>query len=141
MQVIILDTNVVSALMVDEPEPAIAAWLDQQSPESVWTTTVTIFELRVGIEWLPASRKRRKLEDEFARVVHEDLQGRVLSFDIDAAHRAVGLSARPRRRGAPVEIRDTMIAGIAISRKAQLATRNIRHFGDLDVPVIDPWVK
>jgi len=36
-------------------------------------------------------------------------------------------------------MRDTQIAGIALSRRASIATRNTRHFADLDVPVLDPW--
>jgi predicted nucleic acid-binding protein len=44
-----------------------------------------------------------------------------------------------RRTGRPGELRDTMIAGIAIARRATLATRNIRHFDDLSVPVVNPW--
>ena len=52
---------------------------------------------------------------------------------------------RPNRRlhdvriGRPVEIRDLQIAGIAIARKAAIATRNIRHFEGLGVDLIDPW--
>jgi len=137
--VIILDTNVISALMVEEPEPVVASWLDRYPPESVWTTAVTVFELRLGIEILPHGRKRRALEEQFAHTLNDDLQGRVLAVDFDASHRAAALSARRRARGNPIDIRDTLIAGIAISRKAELATRNIRHFADLDLPVIDPW--
>jgi predicted nucleic acid-binding protein len=137
--VIILDTNVISALMTDQPEPVVARWLDRNPPESVWTTSVTIFELRFGIERLPRSRKRRKLEDQFGRVIHDDIQDRVLALDEAAAGEAAIVSARGQSRGRPVEVRDAMIAGIAISRRAELATRNIRHFGDLGLPVVDPW--
>jgi predicted nucleic acid-binding protein len=136
--VIILDTNVVSALMTDEPDATVARWLDRQPRESIWTTTVTIFELRVGIELLPVSRKRQRIEEQFSRFVHEDIQDRVLTLDARAAHEAAILSARRRLRGMPIETRDTMIAGIVISRRAEFATRNVRHFADLDA-VIDPW--
>lgn len=136
---IILDTNVVSALMVDEPDPSVIRWLNRQPGGSVWTTAVTIYELRVAIELLPTSRKRRALEEEFARLVHDDLQSRVLSLDVEAAQQAAALAARRRLRGTPMEIRDTMIAGISISRLANLATRNVRHFADLDISVVDPW--
>jgi toxin FitB len=137
--VIILDTNVISALMTDEPEPTVSNWLDRCPPESIWTTAITVFELRLGIERLPTSRKRRELEDQFARLIQDDLQDRVLAFDSSAAHEAAALSARRQLRGTPVELRDTMIAGIVIARRAHLATRNTRHFGDLGVTVIDPW--
>jgi predicted nucleic acid-binding protein len=137
--VIILDTNVVSALMTDEPDPVVTDWLDLRAPESVWTTSITIFELRFGIERLPASRKRRELEDQFERVIHDDMQRRVLALDDNAAREAAILSARRKTRGTAVDTRDTMIAGIAISRRAELATHKVRHFRDLGLPVIDPW--
>jgi predicted nucleic acid-binding protein len=38
-----------------------------------------------------------------------------------------------------VDIRDSQIAGIALARRATIATRNVRHFADLEVPVVDPW--
>ena len=136
---IILDTNVISALIADLPDATVVRWLDRHSPESVWTTAVTIFELRLGIELLPASRKRHRLEDQFARFIHDDIQDRVLPLDARAAREAAALSARRRLRGRPVETRDTLIASIAISQKAEFATRNVRHFADLDVTVINPW--
>ena len=136
---IILDTNVISALMTDEPEPAVAHWLDRQPRESVWTTSITVFELRFGIERLPTGRKRRKLEDQFERVIHDDIQRRVISLDETAARDAAAIAARRETRGTPIEIRDTMIAGIVISRRAEFATRNVRHFRDLSLVVIDPW--
>ncbi len=52
---IILDTNVVSALMRNSPEPDVAKWLDRQPPSSIWTTSITILEIGVG---LPESFQR-----------------------------------------------------------------------------------
>jgi len=127
--------------MTDRPEPVVARWLDQNAPESVWTTSVTVFELRFGIERLPAGRKKRDLQEQFSRVIEEDIQGRVLALDHGAAHEAAILSARAQSRGRPIETRDSMIAGIAILRRADLATRNVRHFSELGLPVIDPWAR
>lgn len=136
---IVLDTNVLSAMMRRAEEPSVERWLDEQPIPSVWTTTVTVFEIRFGIELLPPSRRRDLLDAAFARAVDEVLDGRVLPFDRLAAQAAGTIAARRQRKGRPVEIRDVQIAGIALARKATLATRNIRHFTDLDVPVIDPW--
>ena len=47
---IVLDTNVVSALMRREPDPVVVAWLDRLPPESIWTTSITVFEVRLGLE-------------------------------------------------------------------------------------------
>lgn len=136
---IVLDTNVLSALMRREPDPAVVAWLDRQPSESLWTTASTVFEIRFGLELLPPGRRRRQLEEAFARALDEDFQRRVLAFDQEAAQEAASRAARGRRAGKPVEFRDLEIAGIVAARRATLATRNVRHFRDLLVEVVDPW--
>jgi len=136
---VILDTNVLSELMRQHPERRVATWLDQQAEVSIWTTSLNIFEIRSGIEILPDSRRRTLLEAEFERLIDEDIQRRVVSFDTAAAEQAAGLMAARQRAGRPVELRDTMIAGIVLANHATLATRNIRHFADLTVPVMNPW--
>lgn len=121
------------------PERLVVDWLDRQPAESVWITSITLFEVRLGLALLPAGRRRKALQDTFARLLEDDLQNRVLDFDAAAANEAAALAAARQRVGRPVDLRDTQIAGIAVARRAALATRNIRHFADLDVPLIDPW--
>jgi predicted nucleic acid-binding protein len=137
--VIIPDTNVLLELMRSRPDPKVLGWLDRQAPQSVWITTVTYFESRLGLALLPAGRRRNALDAAFADVMTNDLEGRVLAFDVKAAAEAASLSAARQRAGRPVDIRDTQIAGIAQGRRATLATRDVRHFDDLTVPVVDPW--
>jgi predicted nucleic acid-binding protein len=136
---IILDTNVLSALMRTAPEVPVVAWLDRQPAESVWITSITLFEARLGLALLPTGRRRQTLEASFARLLKEDLENRVLDFDSAAATEAASLAAERQKAGRPVDMRDTQIAGIALARRATLATRNVRHFGDLKVPIVDPW--
>ena len=136
---ILLDTNVISALMRRDVEPIVVAWIDSQPPESIWTTAITVFEIRFELETLAAGRRRRSLEDAFTQALEQDFERRVLAFDQAAAEAAAGIAARQRRAGRPVEIRDVEIAGIAAARKATLATRNIRHFADLGISLVDPW--
>jgi toxin FitB len=138
--VILLDTNVLSALMRSDPDPSVVAWLDAQPPESIWTTTITVFEIRFGLEILAEGRKRRRLEKAFDQALADDLENRIAPFDLHAAEAAARLAAERRRIGRPVEIRDLQIASIAAARRATLATRNLRHFQDLGVDLIDPWV-
>lgn len=137
---ILLDTNVLSALMRREADPALVAWLDAQPPESIWTTAITVFEIRFGLGILAKGRKRKALEEAFASALDEDFEGRVLAFDQAAADAAAAIAARQRQAGRPVEIRDVQIAGIAAARKAALATRNTRHFEGTGITLIDPWV-
>lgn len=136
---IILDTNVLSALMRKAPEAPVVAWLDRQPAESVWITSVTLFEARLGLALLPKGRRRQTLEAAFAQLLEQDLENRVLDFDSAAAVEAASLAAERQRVRRPVDMRDTQIAGIALARHAKLATRNVRHFLDLKVPVVDPW--
>ena len=136
--VIILDTNVLSAMMRAADEPAVERWFDAQPTESVWTTTVTVFEIRFGLALLPAGRRRDRLDHAFLRAINDVLGGRVLPFDRSAAEVAALLAASQRQIGRTVEIRDVQIAGIAAARKATLATRNTRHFEQLGVTLIDP---
>jgi len=137
--VILLDTNVISALMQSSPDPAIVVWLDRQPPESVWTTAVTVFEVRFGLEFLATGRRCRQLEEAFVGALAEDFEGRVLPFDHSAAQAAAPMAAARRRAGRTLEIRDLQIAGIAAARKATLATRNVRHFEGFGLAVVDPW--
>jgi predicted nucleic acid-binding protein len=139
--VIILDTNVLSALMRAAPDAAVVAWLDDQPADSVWITSITVFEARFGLALLPQGRRRRALETAFAKLLEDDLENRVVDFDVAAADSAAALAAERHRAGRPVDIRDTLIAGIALARRATLATRNTRHFADLEVPVVDPWAE
>jgi predicted nucleic acid-binding protein len=137
--VIILDTNILSGVVATRPAPIIVEWLDRQRPEDIFTTSVTYYESLMGIEKLERSRRRTTLEQAFALAMETLLKGRVLSFDLAAARASAVLSAKRRHAGRPVETRDTLIAGIAISRNATLATGNTKHFADADISLIDPW--
>jgi toxin FitB len=136
---ILVDTNVLSAMMRVAVEPAVERWFDAQPSESVWTTTITIFEIRFSLALLAPGRQRDRLYHAFDRAIDEILGGRVLAFDRTAAETAAAIAARQRQIGRPVEIRDVQIAGVAAARKATLATRNTRHFENLDIILVDPW--
>jgi hypothetical protein len=137
--VILLDTNVISALMRQAPETKVVAWLDRQPRSSVWTTSITLLELRFGLQIMAAGKKRSTLMSLFERMLRDKIENRVVSFDAAAALQASDVMAIRQKAGRPVELRDTMIAGIALASRATLATRNVRHFADLALPLVDPW--
>ena len=134
---IILDTNVLSALMRDRPEPEVVAWLDQQPRTSVWTTSITVLEIRYGLQIMAAGKKRSQLNVAF-QLLLEKIDHRVVAFDSAAAEQASDLMAARHNKGVPRDLRDTMIAGIVLANHAALATRNTAHFEDLSVTLIDP---
>jgi predicted nucleic acid-binding protein len=135
---IILDTNVLSALMYQAPDKTLVAWLDQQPRTSVWTTSITVLEVRFGLQIMPGGKRRSALIQAFEGVL-DKIDHRVVPFDVAAAEQARDLMASRHKKGRPGDLRDTMIAGIVLSQHAALATRNTAHFDDIPVPLIDPW--
>ncbi len=125
--------------MLAEPDPVIVRWLDRLDPRSIWTTAITVFEIRYGLAKLGPGRKSRALDEAFAALIREDLDGRVAPVDEAAASAAAALAGRRAAAGRVVDFRDTLIAGIALSKRAEIATRNMRHFADLGTRVVDPW--
>jgi predicted nucleic acid-binding protein len=135
---IILDTNIVSQLMT-KPDAVILAWLDRQPWTSLWTTAITVLEIRSGLAIMPAGRRQSDRKAAFDGLVEKNFESRILSFDHAAAEQTASLIGARKRAGRSGELRDAMIAGIALAQRATLATRNVRHFDDLTVPVVNPW--
>lgn len=136
---IILDTNILSAVMQETPDPIIVEWLDSQARESIWTTAITVFEIQLGLSILERGKRRARLEQTFQLALDEILERRVLPFDMASALTSADIAATRRRKGITVDMRDTQIAGIAVAKRSTLATRNIKDFQELPVSVINPW--
>lgn len=136
---ILLDTNVISAITMAKPDTILVAWLDRQAVRDVWTTAVTVFEVESGLAIMPQGQRKAALRDAWDILLGGGLAQRIAPFDRRAAEAAARLLGQRRSKGITVEIRDTQIAGIALAHSATLATRNTRHFQDLDTPVVNPW--
>ena len=66
---VLLDTNILSALMSPKPHHEVVEWLDTQDPVSVFLSSVTIAEISYGLESLPIGKRRRQLSDAFERCI------------------------------------------------------------------------
>lgn len=137
--VLVLDTNVISALVVAPSEAAVVAWLNRQVRSAIWTTAISVFEVRFGLACMPRGKRRARIADNFEIMLARSLDGRVLALDHDAVSRAADVAAARRARGRIIDNRGTMIAGIVLAHRATLATRNTRHFDDLGLTIVDPW--
>jgi hypothetical protein len=137
--VIILDTNVVSEPLRPAPEPAVLAWLDAQAPATLCMTSITLAELLAGVAALPAGRRRNKLGQALTEQVLPLFEGRVLAFDMPAAHAFAQVQAGAQAAGNPIGFADAAIAAIAGAHGYAVATRNVRDFKGTGVDVIDPW--
>ena len=136
---ILLDTNVVSALIGEQTDRRVAMWANEKPAEDLWIPTVGLFEVRAGFLRMPPGRRRETLLSNFKFLFEDALGGRSVALDASATDAAATLDAERKARGFVVGLADTLIAGIALSRRATLATRNVRHFADLPTPVVDPW--
>jgi len=135
---IILDTNVLSALMRNVPDPSVASWMDRQPKSSIWTNSITILEIHTGLQIMPPGKKRVSLSEDFERLL-DRIDHRIAAFDEHAARLAAELTGLRQKKGRVGELRDTMIAGIVLAHRASLATRNVTHFADISATVVDPW--
>ncbi len=135
---IILDTNVISEAMRPEPHPAVRAWLNNQSAETLYLSSVTLAELLFGIGALPSGKRKDMLAQTFDGMMGL-FRDRVLPFDIDAARHYAELAVKAKVAGRGFPTPDGYIAAIAVSRGFIVASRDIAPYKAASVMVINPW--
>lgn len=136
---ILLDTNVVSELMRKSPDPAVEAWIADHPVENLFFSAVGESELGYGAVIMPRGRGRETLFSEIETMLHTAFENRILPFDSRAARAYAVIAAKRRFSGRAVAPADCQIAAIAQSRGMAVATRNVRHFEDMGIEIIDPW--
>ena len=136
---IIVDTNVASELMRPAPSERVQDWLREQPVEDLYTSAITVAEIRYGIERLPEGT--RKVDLRAAAIeIFGAFADRVLAFDADAAEQYSLIVSRRERLGIPIEGFDAQIAAICRVHGAALVTRNVSDFRESGIGVINPWV-
>jgi len=136
---IILDTNVISELMRNEPDTAVLAWLSSYSSGSLYTTTITHAEILFGIMLLPAGKRRTAFQSAADAMFREDFAGHVLPFGVEAVHPYAQIASERSRAGRPISHFDAQIAAIALSTGATIFTRNSKDFDLCGVKIVNPW--
>jgi toxin FitB len=137
--ILLFDTNIISELASPSPSEAVLDWISQQEARDLHTSAVTIHELRYGIEKLPAGKRRNSLDRSHDRLLVQFFPGRILPLDVIAADASGKVEAAARLAGRPIGQGDCMIAGIAISKRATVVTRNVKHFAETGVSIVNPW--
>lgn len=135
---IVLDTNVVFELMRAEPAPAVLSWLQQSSGDSLYTTTITVAEIRYGVARLPEGRRRESLH-QAANEIFAAFPRQVLPFDLAAANAYADIVTTRESLGTKIDGFDAQIAAICRSQAAALATRHTKDFTDAGIAVLNPW--
>ena len=137
---IVLDTNVISELTRNTPEPGVISWLDSLQVTEVATTAITAAELFYGVARLPGGRRKTELAAAVHALLSDDFQGRVLAFDDRAAPRYGDIVSGRDQLGRPIGIADAQIAAICLVLDAALATRNTADFEETGIELINPWL-
>ncbi|MCD8503833.1 MAG: type II toxin-antitoxin system VapC family toxin [Burkholderiaceae bacterium] len=136
---IILDTNVISEAWKIDPDPVVLSWLDSQSVETLFLTTITVAELRFGIAAMPKGKRRTSYTNRLEQDVLPTFEGRVLSFDLGSSNAYGDLIARARSKGKAISKADGYIAAIAATSNLIVATRDVSPFKAAGLKVINPW--
>ncbi len=136
---ILLDTNVISEPIRHEPDERVIEWINAQPMETLFLSSITVAELRWGIELLPAGRRRTTLRDNLERRVLPLFSGRVLSFDLSCTPDYAKLMCVTRKAGISVGMADGCIAAIASANRLTVASRDIKPFKAAGLEVINPW--
>lgn len=136
---ILLDTNILIEITADAPDRGVVRWLDSVDRSDLWTTAICIFEMEFGVHKRDEGRRREEARAKLDDLVTDMLSERIVAFDHLSAAIAARLFHARRRIGRTVPERDTFIAGIALLHQATFVTRNVTHFADLAIDVVNPW--
>jgi toxin FitB len=136
---IVLDTNVISETMRRVPNAAVVEWLDSQPANDLFLCTPVLAEIYYGVARLDESMRKSNLLRSYRQIVAEVFEGRILPFDAPAAEAYGELVAELESDGNPITVIDAMIAAIAQSNAATLATRNTAHFTKTRVTLVNPF--
>ena len=138
---IVLDTNVVSELMLPSPAASVVDWVSRQAMPTLYLSAISEAELRYGVEILPEGQRRERLHGKIEGMLLEDFAGRILPFDSYAAQAYATIASARRAAGHPINHADCQIASIARSMRAPVATRDVTDFEGCGIDVINPWSK
>ena len=132
----LLDTNVISELTRHVPDPQVVSFLSEQ--EDLWLSSILIHEVEYGLRLLPQGARRKRLSAMQSAILGT-YENRILPLDRVGAEWSAEFRAQARRAGRTIDMGDALIAGIARAHDLALATRNMAHFDDVAVEVINPW--
>ena len=132
----LIDTNVLSELRRQNPDPGVSAWFANRPASSLYLSVLTLGELRKGIEGLGDAKRRMVLTDWVGSALSVFFLGRILSVDAQVAERWGQVVAAA---GRPVPAIDSLLAATALVHGLTMVTRNTKDFEGLGVAVVNPW--
>jgi predicted nucleic acid-binding protein len=136
---IILDTNIVSEMMKESPDQAVADWFKNQDNDQLYITVLTVAEIKYGISLLPEGKRKETLDSDASYMFNSVFRSRILSFDYDAACHYPVVHQYRKAAGKTMTVMDAELAAICKSNNAALATRNTKDFTAIPIRLINPF--
>lgn len=134
----LLDTNVISELTKQSPNPKVVEFLSEH--EKLWLSTIVMHELEFGLQLLPQGNRRYSLQFTLSEFIAEmEQQGHIMPLGRQEADLAARLRSQARSLGRVLHLGDALIAGTAKAHDLSIATRDTEDFAGLDVKVTNPW--
>lgn len=137
---IVIDTNIISEIMRPQPDDSVITWLDQQDTSTLYVTTISIAEIRYGLEILPEGGRKQRMTHQFNAYIKHAFEARVLDFTLDAANQYAAFMAYRRKVGLPMSMADGQIAAIASVYHFAVATRNTKDFAECGLTLMNPFI-
>jgi predicted nucleic acid-binding protein len=135
----LLDTNVLSELRRPRPDPRVVAFVAGQTLERLFVSTVTLAEIRFGIEKVAEPLHRTELHDWLGHKVRPMFGTRILPVSEDVMFRWRLMVEVGRKTGHTFSQPDLIIAATAFHHGLTVATRDIADYARAGVPVFNPW--
>ncbi len=136
---VLIDTNVISEMTRPRPDPRVASFLHEADEDRLFLSVITLAELRRGVALKADGKAKRALEAWLANDLAERFSGRIVDIDRRIADTWGDLMASAKQRGSALHVMDGFLAATAMTRRLTLATRNVKDFAPLGVPVFDLW--
>ena len=135
----LLDTNVLSELRRPRPEPKVIAFVAAQPLEGLFVSSVTLAEIRFGIELVADPSRRVDLNDWLTHKVRPMFDQRVLPITEDVMFKWRLLVEDGRKAGHTFSQPDLIIAATALEHGLTVVSRDTAHYERARVPVLNPW--
>jgi predicted nucleic acid-binding protein len=135
----LLDTNVLSELRRPRPEPKVIAFVSAQPLDSLYISSVTLAEIRFGIELVTEASRRAELIDWLTHKVRPMFEQRVLSVSEDIMLKWRLLMEDGRKVGHTFSQPDLILAATALEHGLTLVSRDTNDYEKARVPVLNPW--
>ncbi|MBD2457719.1 type II toxin-antitoxin system VapC family toxin [Nostoc sp. LEGE 06077] len=135
----LLDTCLISELVVKQPNQKVLDWLDAQEPETLYLSVITIGEIAKGISKLPTSKRKDSLLTWLNVTLPHRFEQRILSVDVSTMMLWGNLVGQLELLGRPLPVMDSLIAAIVLQYSLTLVTRNENDFAGTGVVIFNPW--